>query len=534
MTDARRNTGSTPRWIGAALVVLASLGGLPACGGGGGGGGGTVLTGAVVSGHVEALGTTGAGLGGVTLRLGSRTATTNEQGWYLFSEVEAADNVVVTATLDGYLSASEVVHVVEGAAYHMDMIMVPAPAAQTVSGSAGGTVGGAGAEVVIPPAAFVDSSGAAVTGEVSVTIAVVDPGASEQAMDAFPGDFVGRQLDGTDSPLESFGIFAIEARSGEELLDLAAGRSLEVRIPIAASGLATAPASIALWSFSDASGLWVEEGTATRDGDTYTATVPHLSWWNFDVPYLDRTTCVTVCYEDDAGDRIAGVLVRIRMPDVRATVAGYTDVTGCVSINVRSNTTAVLEASYNGNTPTPQTFTTQSLITNTLRDPPMCQDLGVLSITPAVAQAVLVWGPEPSDLDSHMTGPSATGRFHTYYGARGSETAEPYCALDTDDTTAFGPEVITLHRPMSGVFRYAIHNYSGQASHPIESSGARVVLIVPGLGQILAFDPPASNAGNGNVWRVFDLHAEGNRIVSIVPINDYVQTASSTGPAFEP
>jgi hypothetical protein len=87
---------------------------------------------------------------------------------------------------------------------------------------------------------------------------------------------------------------------------------------------------------------------------------------------------------------------------------------------------------------------------------------------------------------------------------------------------------------MSGTYRYAVHNFSGQSSHPLESSGAQVVLILPGLGQIVSFTPPSSNGSNGNVWRVFDLHAEGDRIVAYTALGEYAQTSSSTGPAFEP
>jgi len=490
--------------------------------------------GAVITGHVEALGAPEVGLGEVTVRLGDRTTTTNEQGWYLFADVDATDRAVVRAARDGYVGASEVLGVSDGAAYHVDMILVPAPSAQTLPGAAGGTVGGAGAELTIPPNAFVDGSGATVSGDVSITVAVVDPGSGEQAMAAFPGDFLGLGMDGEETPLESFGIFAIEARQGDELLDLAPGRSIEARVPIAPSGLATAPMSIPLWSFDETSGLWDEEGTATRDGDTYRASIPHLSWWNFDAPYIRQTTCVTVCFDDGTGRPVSGVRVSIAVPIVRSTMSGYTGSDGCVSINVRASAEATLTASYNGNAPITRAFTTQDLITNTNRVPPMCQDLGTIDLAPSVAQAILSWGPEPSDLDSHMTGPGAAGRFHTYYGSRGSETSEPYCALDTDDTSAFGPEVISLHRAMSGTYRYSVHNYSGQASHPIESSGATVVLIVPGLGQIVSYQAPASNSGNGNVWRVFELHAEGSRIVDVVTLNDFVQSGGSTGPAFDP
>jgi hypothetical protein len=516
---------------GSPLGVLL-LGSLAACGGGGGGGG-TVLEGAVVTGHVEALGAPEIGLGEVTVHLGSQRTTTNEQGWYIFSDVGGTGPLVVRGEREGHVSAAETLEVVAGGAYHVDLVLAPVQGSQTLAAEAGGTVAAAGAELVVPPGAFVDEAGAAVTGEVEVSLAVVDPGASAQAGVAFPGEPVGRMTDGELSPLESFGIFAIEARQGGRLLQLATGRSLEARVPIAASGLATAPATIALWSFDESEGLWDEEGEATRNGDRYVASIPHLSWWNFDAPYLAQTTCVSVCFTGASGP-LVGVHVEIEVPIVRSTRGGYTGSDGCVSVDVRAGSDATLRAAYNGDPPFTRSFVTQELITTTRARPPMCQDLGTIDLSPSVAQAILTWGPAPSDLDSHLTGPGATERFHVYYGNRGAASGEPYCVLDTDDTSAFGPEVITVHRAMSGTYRYAVHNFSGQSSHPLESSGAQVVLILPGLGQIVSFTPPSSNGSNGNVWRVFDLHAEGDRIVAYTALGEYAQTSSSTGPAFEP
>jgi hypothetical protein len=57
---------------------------------------------------------------------------------------------------------------------------------------------------------------------------------------------------------------------------------------------------------------------------------------------------------------------------------------------------------------------------------------------------------------------------------------------------------------------------------------------VPRLGQLLELTPPASNPRNGNVWRVFELQAEGSRVVGVSSINDYVQTGSSDGAVFHP
>lgn len=510
----------------AALLALPTLG----CGGGGGGGG-VVLTGAVITGHVEVLNQGETGVGGITVRLGESTATTNEQGWYLFDDVPASERVVVSARGEGYVGAIETLAVVEGAAYHVDLVLVPVNGTTTVDATTGGSISAAGVEITVPPNAFVNAAGAPAVGAVTIAVGLLDPGAGDQATDAFPGSFEGVARDGMPSLLESFGLFSIDATQGTSELNLAPGRSLAIRAPIAASGLASAPASIPLWSFDEATGAWNEEGTATRAGNLYETTIPHLSWWNFDFPYRDRTTCVTVCFAD-AGVPVPGVYVHIHMPEVRASVTQYTDSTGCTSLNVRSNSAATLEYSYNSGAVTAVPFTTQALVTSTRARPPMCQDLGVLNIEPVAAQVMLSWGPEPSDLDSHMTGPGTTGRFHTYFGTRGSATSAPFCFLDTDDTSAFGPEVISIHHATSGVYRYSVHNYSGQSSHRLEDASARVVVIVPGLSQVMSFTPP-SNPSNGNIWRVFDLHAEGTRILDIVPINDFVN-GSATGPSYDP
>jgi uncharacterized protein YfaP (DUF2135 family) len=62
------------------------------------------------------------------------------------------------------------------------------------------------------------------------------------------------------------------------------------------------------------------------------------------------------------------------------------------------------------------------------------------------------------DLDSHLFVPNGD---HVYFVDRGSLTAAPYAALDVDDITGFGPEVVTITRLYPGTYRYAVFNYSG-------------------------------------------------------------------------
>lgn len=78
----------------------------------------------------------------------------------------------------------------------------------------------------------------------------------------------------------------------------------------------------------------------------------------------------------------------------------------------------------------------------------------------------LDWGAQPPDLDSHLSGPNGQGgRFHLFYGNR---TAPPvdFAALDTDDTSAQGPEHIVVRSSPSagtyvaGDYHYWVHSYT--------------------------------------------------------------------------
>jgi hypothetical protein len=147
-------------------------------------------------------------------------------------------------------------------------------------------------------------------------------------------------------------------------------------------------------------------------------------------------------------------------------------------------------------------------------------------------RVVLTWGENPRDIDSHLTGPSATSddRWHVYFG---NKQAGDMCALDVDDTSSFGPETVTcpptiddtgkVLRP--GVYRYSVHHYSG--TQDIGTSGANVRLEL-GNGQSYSFTPPtASYAGSGDVWTVFELTVFPNGTVGVAPVHSVMSGVSA-------
>lgn len=154
-------------------------------------------------------------------------------------------------------------------------------------------------------------------------------------------------------------------------------------------------------------------------------------------------------------------------------------------------------------------------------------NLGEATIVEQVSEGevriVLSWGEYPSDLDTHLTGPTSSGdRFHVYYSDQSvNDGTEAY--LDVDDTESYGPETVTISQYISGVYRYSVHNYSNSSYEGglgIYDSPTKVE-IFDSNGLIATFNPKPFVAGSGNTWRVFEFTISNN-VVNITTLDEYV------------
>jgi hypothetical protein len=132
-----------------------------------------------------------------------------------------------------------------------------------------------------------------------------------------------------------------------------------------------------------------------------------------------------------------------------------------------------------------------------------------------LTRIVLTWGLNPSDLDSHLTGPAIGGdRFHVYFVNRTySEGGVTYAELDVDDVSSFGPETISIYEQIAGTYRYSVHDFTNldsTSSSALANSGAQV-RVFRGADLVATYNVPA---GAGTLWTVFELTGTG-----IVPIN---------------
>jgi hypothetical protein len=126
----------------------------------------------------------------------------------------------------------------------------------------------------------------------------------------------------------------------------------------------------------------------------------------------------------------------------------------------------------------------------------------------------LTWAKDPRDLDAHIWTPEIQGEeYHIYFANQGSLNNVPYCSLDVDDITSYGPEHIILSQTFPGTYTYAVHHFSGDST--ITTSRAKVE--VYHLGNLVqSFEVPRVPSGYRWWWHVFNLDGATG---TITPLN---------------
>ena len=153
------------------------------------------------------------------------------------------------------------------------------------------------------------------------------------------------------------------------------------------------------------------------------------------------------------------------------------------------------------------------------------------SISSEQIRIVLKWGENPSDLDSHLVGPTSSGeKFHIYFMNKNyEENSKKVADLDLDDTSSYGPETTTIYNPVSGKYQFYVFDYSNRyssESSALASSGATVQVYIGASNKPLyTFNVPQNE---GTLWKVFEYDSVTKKIT---PINQmsYESYSSDVG-----
>lgn len=287
--------------------------------------------------------------------------TTDAKGFFNIGNV-TLDKYVTTVAVNktGYFKAIRAFSATDSRNY-LSIKLIPKTLAGTFDATSGGTanlpngtaIGFQNNSIVIK------GTSTPYSGMVNVYAAYIDPTASDFGP-SVPGSMMGQDAEHM-FVLQSTGMLAVDLESASgQALQLATGKSASVKLPIPASLLSKATATIDTWSLDDR-GIWIKEGTATKNGNFYELQATHFSFWNCDAPL--NAVYLTIHVHDQNGNPLSNSWVDLTIPNSTAWWAstyGLTDSTGTVAGLVPSSQVLEMEISpniYSCSTP----FATQNI-----------------------------------------------------------------------------------------------------------------------------------------------------------------------------
>ena len=232
---------------------------------------------------------TGNGLANVKVTVGGSSTISDENGFYILSNLTTSEEAVVNFKKDRYSLGSTKIQIKElsgdntTSPNYLEYSMYAysdawANGREWSYKSQNGATGGA---VEVPVGAIhKDAVGNVYNGTVSARWVFKDT-MTEEGRDAFPGNFEGINSNGVLVPFVSYGLTSLELEdeSGTSL-------NLSEHITLVLSSVTGTTANIIpLWYYDYDQGLWIEEGYAERQTDgTYRADISHPGTWSLSQP----------------------------------------------------------------------------------------------------------------------------------------------------------------------------------------------------------------------------------------------------------
>jgi hypothetical protein len=276
---------------------------------------------------------------GATVQFGTSNITTDKYGYFEAKNVQVVKAAaVVTVTKPGYFKGIKTYMAKEGKAAFFRIKLIPKTIVGNINAASGGTITLAnGLSIKLPAGGIVNAaSNTSYTGTVNIAAFWINPTAADLNK-IMPGDLRGINTEGSLKLLQTFGMVAVELTGASgELLQIVNGQKATLTLPIPSSLAASAPASIPLWYFDEAKGLWKQEGSAVKTGNIYTGDVSHFSFWDWGTPSSYVNFDCTI--KDAAGNPVPFVWVIISMnSSPSGNRSGFTDASGYVSGPVPDN-----------------------------------------------------------------------------------------------------------------------------------------------------------------------------------------------------
>ncbi len=286
-----------------------------------------VLVKTSIGGHI--VDENGGTVADAVVRLGDKTTKTDAKGVFNFRDITVnAKGAYIKVEHPNYFHGSRTINVSSGTRNTVKIQLLSNVATKFVSAASGGLADYTDYSVALPAGGISTATGAPYSGQVGVAAKWLNPvsaGFGEQ----MPGRLEGITTDNQRSGMVSLGMLAVELKDAAgNKLKISDGYEAALRMKVPAQMLSTAPATIPLWYFDEAEGIWVEEGQATLNNGFYEGKVKHFSFWNHD--YKDPLVEIQFNVVDQNGNPVEGAKVHTQLPSSGLYGFGYTDNTGTI------------------------------------------------------------------------------------------------------------------------------------------------------------------------------------------------------------
>ena len=275
----------------------------------------------------------GAIIEGATVTTSGYTTLSDANGYFHFDNITTPSHATTVLVSKGstYFKGSRTIAVNANQKHVLKVSLIAKGIPGTFVAANGGSVSFANGLVLGFPAGGIvnQATGLTYNGQVYVYAHKIDP-TTQTGLNTMPGDLRGVTANGGEERLlQSFGMMVAELYSVDgQLLQIRPGSEATITLTVPTSLQATAPATIPLWYFDEAKGIWMEEGTAILTGGKYVGKVKHFSFWNCDTPAAAIDLEMTLV--DQFGTPLSGYLVKLTNTTNNNSRTGTTNTAGWV------------------------------------------------------------------------------------------------------------------------------------------------------------------------------------------------------------
>ena len=363
------------------------------------------------------------------------SAMTDHSGRFAIEDIDTEGEVQVHFKKDGFARSHVPFEIVQEAENFLLQTMAEVDLVRTFDASEAQNLAieheGQTLSIDLPGSNFIDESGAAYNGEVTVEATFFDlTSPMDEGLEVFaaPGDFGAVDSQGEDQRLESFGMIQVNLMGADDQELNLGTEGAPMLIPIQDLGsMPVAGETVPAWSYDVESGDWIEEGAGEVveiDGQLFWEfTASHFSTWNVDKP-ISTHGCLSGQVTTAMGEPRKGATVRAVGQTYISTTTARTDDEGNFCLEVKNGETVWVEVSYSiGGQPATQRTDPVTIpagqATCTDGETTDCVDLGVIpvDIMSCVAGVVIDGQNQPvagADVVSPQGGIATTDEFGAF------------------------------------------------------------------------------------------------------------------------